>query len=163
MQNSILDDVKQYIGACVSYDVFDPNIIMEINAAFVILQQLGAGPHYPFIVEDRTATWKDFSEDQTVIALAKQIVYSRTRLTFDPPSTSFVIKVYEDRIAELEWRLRDYCNQWIPDNPEPEPDEPEEPDNPDEPVEPEEPCDHEIATKAEIDAIIDMVFAKGEH
>lgn len=152
MNHSILDDIKKYIGATISYDVFDQDILMNINAVFVILQQLGAGPSAPFVVTDSQKTWLDFSKDETIVQLSKQIMYARTRLTFDPPSTSFVIKVYEDRIAELEWRLRDYCNQWIPNNEE-EP--PEEPDAPEEPS-----CDHEVATKAEINAILGMVFSE---
>lgn len=166
--SSILDDIKKYIGTCVSYDVFDLDIQMFINSAFVVLQQLGAGPTEPFSITGPKENWSDFSTDKTVINLSQQIIYSRVRLAFDPPSTSFVIKTYEDRIQELEWRLREYCDQIVPDNlfqdskvPDCtcDPNEPEEPENPGEEIPPDvSGCDHDIATKPEIKSILDMVF-----
>ena len=40
----ILNDVKEMLGISSDDDHFDTNIIIDINTAFSILNQLGAGP-----------------------------------------------------------------------------------------------------------------------
>lgn len=153
MNDSILGDIKKLVGPFAGYDVFDPDLIMHINSEFFTLWQLGAGPKKPFSITGMDETWADFSDNPGFISACRQYIYLRVRAVFDPPSTSFVISSNENKMKELEWRIRDMCNGWIPDNIEPElPDDPETPDDPC------TPCDHEIASVSEIDTVLDMVF-----
>lgn len=108
MEQSILNDIKKLIGPSISYDVFDTDIIININAAFFTLYQLGVGPQDKvFTISDSETVWQDFCEDETVIAAVKQYVYLKTRLIFDPPTSTNVHQAYQDQVNELEWRLRE--------------------------------------------------------
>ena len=42
--DSILTSIKKILGITEEYEHFDPDIIMHINSAFMILNQLGVGP-----------------------------------------------------------------------------------------------------------------------
>ena len=58
--DSILTSIKKLLGPNEDYTHFDPDIIMHINTAFFVLNQLGVGPEDPFVIEDASATWDDF-------------------------------------------------------------------------------------------------------
>lgn len=145
MDHSILADLKQYIGTVSTYDVFDSDILMNANAAFFTLHQLGAGPPKVFTVLDAEQTWKDFSKDPSLIAAVKQYVYLKAKMVFDPASTSFVIQSHEKVLQELEWRIREYCDCNVPDN-EPGEEQPPKPFVPD------------VLTDAEAEAILNLIF-----
>lgn len=149
MNNSILADLKHYIGTVSTYDVFDADILMNANTAFFTLHQLGAGPPKPFNVINAEQTWSDFSKDPGIISAVKQYVYLKVRSVFDPPSTSFVIQSNEKVMEELEWRIREYCSGTIPDN-EAEETPPPKPFNPD------------ILTDPEAEAILNLIFGGGD-
>lgn len=108
LDGSILDEVKKYIGPSISYDVFDMDIIMNINSAFFTLYQLGVGDENGvFTINDNSSTWEDFCPNEDVIAAVKQYVYLRVKNVFDPPTSSYVLNAYDAQIKELEWRLRE--------------------------------------------------------
>jgi hypothetical protein len=102
---SILDSTKKYLGLGADYDVFDQDIMMNINSVFVTLQQLGIGPAEGFAIEDADATWDAFLGTQALLNTVKQYVFFKVRLAFDPPPTSFHIASLEKQIAELEFRM----------------------------------------------------------
>lgn len=145
MDNSILADLKHYVGTVSTYDVFDADITMNANSAFFTLHQLGAGPPKVFVLTSSEQTWNDFSKDPSLIAAVKQYVYLKVKSVFDPPSTSFVIQSNEKVIEELEWRIREYCEGNISDN-EREDEPPSKPFNPD------------VLTDAEAEAILNLIF-----
>lgn len=105
MSDSILDSIKKLIGTSVEYDVFDSDLIMHINSAFMILCQIGIGPSTPFRIYDRFSTWQDFLSDRDHFQSVIDYVYLRCKLIFDPPSSSFVLSSYKEQLNELEWRL----------------------------------------------------------
>ena len=105
MSDSILDSIKKLIGTSVEYDVFDSDLIMHINSAFMILCQIGIGPTTPFRIYDRFSTWQDFLSDRDHFQSVIDYVYLRCKLIFDPPSSSFVLSSYKEQLNELEWRL----------------------------------------------------------
>lgn len=119
MENSILKSTKKILGLETEYTVFDLDIITHINTAFSTLNQLGVGPVDGFMIEDDTAEWADFLEDETKINSVKTYVYLKVRLLFDPPTTSFAITAYEKQLSELEWRLNVHREdtQWVDPNP----------------------------------------------
>jgi hypothetical protein len=104
---SILDSVKKSLGLRADYDVFDQDVIMHINSVFMNLQQLGIGPASGFMIEDDEPTWDAFlgGNASPLLNSAKQYVYFKVRLAFDPPAMSFHIASLEKQVQELEWRL----------------------------------------------------------
>ncbi|MBO5319101.1 MAG: hypothetical protein J6B01_04745 [Ruminococcus sp.] len=105
MTDSILTSVKKLLGIPEEYTQFDLDIIIHINTVFMGLTQLGIGPEEGFSIEDDTATWEDFIEDDLRFEAVKSYVALKTRLLFDPPGGSVHMGCIEKSIAELEWRL----------------------------------------------------------
>lgn len=158
--NSILEDVKKWIGIVREYEVFDSDILMHINSAFFTLFQLGVGPRDGFVIEDSMSIWTDFSENQILVAAVKQYVMLKVRNTFDPPTSSYVLNANQSKIDELEWRLRELCSGYFDFDEEELPDDPipEEPTLPEEPSEDSCPCDCETATDEEAEEMLDKIF-----
>ena len=103
--DSILTSIKKLLGIAEEYTQFDDDIIMHINTVFLNLTQLGVGPAEGFLIEDDTADWEDFIEDDAQLQAVKSYVYLKVKLLFDPPLSSSVIESMNRMIAELEWRL----------------------------------------------------------
>lgn len=104
---SILTSIKKMLGVDENYDHFDPDIIMHINSALMVLTQLGVGPEDGFMIEDDTTTWTDYIPEITAakLNLVKSYIYLKVRLLFDPPLSSSVIESINRQIAEFEFRL----------------------------------------------------------
>lgn len=103
MEESILTSIKLLLGMTEEYTAFDPQVIMHINSAFMILNQLGVGPEEPFMIRSKDDIWSDFM-DEGDIESVKEYIYCKVRLVFDPPQGS-VIEILNKRVDELEWRL----------------------------------------------------------
>lgn len=106
MTDSILTSVKKVIGMDEDYEAFDQDIIMAINSEFAKLSQLGVGSDEAFSIEDKNATWSDFTDDTVLLGIVPQYVAISTRLTFDPPQSSFVLQALKDQAKEMEFRLQ---------------------------------------------------------
>ena len=87
---------------------------MHINAALMVLTQLGIGPSEGFLVKDSIDTWGDFLEnrgegntadDITYLGALQSYVYMKVKLMFDPPQNSFTVDSMTKLVNELEWRL----------------------------------------------------------
>ena len=105
MDESILTSIKKLLGITEDYDYFDQDIIMHINAAFMVLTQLGIGPSEGFLITDDTDTWGDFIDDSTNLGSIQSYVYMKVKLMFDPPQNSFTVDSMTKLVNELEWRL----------------------------------------------------------
>lgn len=103
MTDSILTSIKLLLGITSDYTPFDPQIIMHINSAFMILNQMGVGPDEPFMITGSNETWDEFMEEGDIESV-KEYIYCKVRLVFDPPQGS-VIEIINKRVDELEWRL----------------------------------------------------------
>lgn len=104
---SILTSMKKMLGPTIeSYNIFDADLIININSVFSTLFQLGVGPQdEPFTISDNSATWSDFIPDSAKMnSMVKSYMYLRLKLLFDPPSSGFVLDSYKAQIAEFEWR-----------------------------------------------------------
>jgi hypothetical protein len=122
MEQSILIGTKKILGLDESYTAFDHDILTHINSAFSTLNQLGVGPAVQFIIEDDTATWADFiNDDDAILNLVRSYVYLKVRLIFDPPATSYAIGALKEQIQEFEWRMNTSREDahWV----DPDPDE----------------------------------------
>lgn len=102
---SILTSIKKLLGIAEEYEHFDSDIMIHINSAFSILNQLGVGPEEGFAIKDKTAAWSDFIQDEQNIESVRSYVYLKVKLLFDPPLSSAVMESINRSINELEWRL----------------------------------------------------------
>lgn len=114
--NSILESVKTMLNIELDDTAFDTDIIFGINTAFAILQQIGVGPKEGFNVVDNTQQWQDYAEG-AMYSMVQQYVYLKTKVIFDPPTNSFLLSAYNDRINELEWRLKVTAEEIFDDTP----------------------------------------------
>lgn len=108
--DSILTSTKKLLGITEDYEHFDQDIIMHINAVFLILNQMGVGPDTPFSITDKSATWEDFSSDISKIEMVKSYMGNKVRQMFDPPQSGVVAESLKNIIAEQEWRLNVACD-----------------------------------------------------
>lgn len=106
MEESILNEIKRMLGIIdPEYVVFDTDIIVHINAAIGILNQIGIGTEGFFLINS-SQTWKDLLGTSDIgFQLIKQYVFLKTKIAFDPPTASFVLDSYNNIISNLEWRL----------------------------------------------------------
>jgi len=102
--DSILVTIKKMLGLDANYKVFDQELIVFINTALMILEQVGIGTD-GFKITGDDETWDMFLTDIDRYEGAKTYVYIRTRLAFDPPANATLHKALEDTMRELEWRL----------------------------------------------------------
>lgn len=105
MDDSILISIKKMLGMEENYNVFDTDIIIHINTIFMTLNQLGVGPSSGFKIEDDSAMWSEYIDEDSDLEAVKTYIYLKVKLLFDPPLSSSVIEVMKQSIAELEWRL----------------------------------------------------------
>ncbi len=105
MEQSILKSVKKILGIGADYTEFDHDILTYVNSAFSTLHQLGVGPNEGFAIEDDVAVWSDFIEQDPRLNQIHTYVCLKTRVLFDPPTTSYLIGALDKQIQELEWRL----------------------------------------------------------
>lgn len=104
--DSILTSVKKDLGLTEDYEHFDPDIIMDINAVFMVLNQLGVGPEEGYSISDKSAVWTDFMEAGPVLEGVKKYVSMKVKFMFDTSTmTSPMIDILSKQIAEFEWRL----------------------------------------------------------
>lgn len=109
MDESILASIRKMIGGAIlpewEQGPFDLDLIMHINMALQILNQLGVGKE-DFQIYDTDQTWREFlGRDFKNLNMVKPYVYLRVRLLFDPPASGTLMQALKEQIAELEWRL----------------------------------------------------------
>lgn len=104
--DSILVTIKKMLGIDEDYEQFDIDIITAINSGFFSLMQLGIGPPEGFSISTKTDEWVDFIGDRTDLAAIKSFLFLKTKLIFDPPSSTSLIDAIERQIKEFEWRLK---------------------------------------------------------
>lgn len=103
--DSILTSIKKLLGPSALDTVFDIDLIMNINTAFSILCQLGAGPPIGFYIKDQDAVWTDFLGESAKLEMVKTYVFLKAKLYFDPPTSAAAIDAIGRQILELEWRI----------------------------------------------------------
>lgn len=105
MSESILDSTKKILGIATDDTSFDEDVIMHINSAIAVLHQLGIGPLEAIEITDNTTQWSALLGGDARLNPAKNVIYLRTKLIFDPPATSAVLTAIQEQINQLEWRL----------------------------------------------------------
>lgn len=103
-RTSILDSTKTFCKLPAGYDVYDDELIMLINVELNTLNQAGVGV-VGFQISDNTSKWNDFlGDEETKQSLAKQFVWQRVKVKFDPPANQFVQQAILDSTNEMIWR-----------------------------------------------------------
>ena len=102
--DSILDSIKQMLGSESDDTSFERELIIYINGALMVVNQLGVGPN-GYRITSKENTWSEFMGDRTDLELVKTDVYLRTRLVFDPPQNSFLVAAIKEQITEYDWRI----------------------------------------------------------
>ena len=102
---SILDDIKKLVGINKEDLSFDNDILIHINSAFMILNQLGVGPITGFSISDSSKKWKDYLPDTEDFEAVKTYIYLKVKIIFDPPLSTTIMEALKQTISELEWRL----------------------------------------------------------
>lgn len=105
MEDSILLSIKSLLGPDSDYEVFDNDIVLFINSAIATLTQLGVGPSSGFRITGPDESWGDFLGEAEDLESVKSYIYMKTRMAFDPPTSSFVMTSFENACKEYEWRL----------------------------------------------------------
>lgn len=103
---SILGTIKKLLNIAIDYTAFDTDIIVHINSALMVLNQLGIGPPEGFFIKDEKTTWLDYIPTGKDLEAIKLSIYLRTRLAFDPPQNSFVVDSFQKQLDQIEWRLQ---------------------------------------------------------
>lgn len=104
--DSILTSTKKLLSVAKDDTAFDTDIILNINAAFFTLYQIGVGPDDGFEITDATQVWQDYlGGAKKKYNSVQQFVYISVRLIFDPPANSFVTEALKTRLDELTVRL----------------------------------------------------------
>lgn len=106
MKESILNSIKSLLGISDEDTAFDNDILVNINAAFSTLFQVGVGDKIHYFISDETTTWDDlFDKEEDLIDFIKLYTYMKVRLGFDPPTNSFVLEAIKQQMQELEYRI----------------------------------------------------------
>lgn len=122
MEESILKSIKSLLGIYDGDTAFDDDILININAVFSTLYQLGIGSdrHYSITGEDET--WNDLFENESdLVDFIKLYTYMKVRVVFDPPTNSSLLEALKNQIQEIEYRIllqadrRNYFDETILD------------------------------------------------
>lgn len=116
MSDVILTNVKQMLGLQPDYTPFDNELVMHINSALMILNQLGIGNEGFRITlksdvegEPPTSTeiWDnflgaDYTGDKEMV---RSYVATKVKLLFDPSASSVLMESNKKLADEFEFRL----------------------------------------------------------
>lgn len=105
MNESILLSIKKLLGITSDDGAFDTDIIIHINTAFSVLNQLGVGPKEGFHISGLEEMWSEFLPTPHKLDSVKTYVYLKVKNIFDPPQSASIMQAYNETIKELEWRL----------------------------------------------------------
>lgn len=111
LDNSILNDIKKCLGIPIedselgteSYNAFDLDLLLFINATFNRIKQLGVGPTDNFSISSSDETWGDFFNDEKVVEMVRAYMLLSVKMQFDPPTSSIASDAYKNMIDKYEW------------------------------------------------------------
>jgi hypothetical protein len=107
--SKLLLSVKELLGIPAEALEFDGQIVTYINMAIGTLTQVGFGDP-SFLVTKTEGSIEDFiPDDEAIRGMALIYIYTKVRLLFDPPSSSFVLEALKASITEYEWRLQTHA------------------------------------------------------
>jgi len=105
LNESILATIKKMLGLGTEYAPFDTDIIVMINSALMTLTQANVGPSTGFRITGMNELWSDFLTNEVMLEGAKQYIYMKVKMVFDPPSSGTVMEALKSQSEETLWRL----------------------------------------------------------
>lgn len=106
VNESILTSVKKVVGMTDDYTPFDEPIIMAINSALGIVEQIIDVPTPGFKISDKTSKWVDFlGSNEKRFEFAKTYVCEWVVKIFDPPASTTRLQALNEDMNEMAWRL----------------------------------------------------------
>ena len=105
IDNSILLSIKKLLGLTASDTSFDTDVIIHINTAFMVLNELGVGPEDGYSIKSSEDNWTDFIDDEEHLDAIKTYIYLKVKQVFDPPQHGPTQEALQENIREYEWRL----------------------------------------------------------
>ena len=105
MEHSILDDIKTLLNVADGDTSFDDELILHINAVFLVLNQIGVGPESIYAIHSSLETWNDFFDDTDKLEAVKMYMSMKVKMAWDPPMSSTIMEVMKNTISEYEFRL----------------------------------------------------------
>lgn len=104
--DSILNTVKKSLGLSEDYYVYDEELIMHINTALGILNQIGVGPESGYSISDSTNTWSELLGESNNLEMVKSYISLKVKRVFDSSSYSSSYQTaMDEQIKELESRI----------------------------------------------------------
>lgn len=104
MNESILISIKKMLGLDEDYTAFDAEITAHINAALMELAQLGVVKE-DYEIQDSGNIWAECVVSCSGLEAIRTCIYLKTRILFDPPTSSALMDTLNRTIDRLEWRL----------------------------------------------------------
>ena len=130
LDQSILSSIKQMLGITDSTPAFDEELISHINSTFTILNQLDVGSDDGYMISGYRETWREFCNDIRLSSMVREFIYLKVKMIFDPPASSVVADAFNQRTAEIEWRINVQAERLAAlANSESEPEPDDEPDD----------------------------------
>ena len=108
--DSILTSIKKLMGLTEEYDAFDQDILILINSVLFELEQIGVKAKDGFSLTDKTVVWSDYSDDDRLLNVLKPYIYMKTKIAFDPPTSSGALDSMNRIIDRFEWRINLYAD-----------------------------------------------------
>lgn len=105
METSILKTIRSMLDMDPDDEVYNTDLMVHINSSIMVLCQIGIGPKDGFRISGIAETWNELLGDSKMLESAKEYIYLRTKIGFDPPATSFVMEAMKTMTSELEVRL----------------------------------------------------------
>ena len=105
METSILNTIKKQLGIEKEVTHFDEELIVLINANLLSITQLGIGPKNGFMITGEGTSWEGLIDNRVDYEAVKTLLYMKVKLSFDPPSNSFLLESIQRMIEELSWRI----------------------------------------------------------
>ena len=105
IKSSILLAIKKLLNVPADLDHFDQDLLIHINSALSVVNQLGLGPSEGLVIAGPEETWAQLKLDSTKIELVKTYIYLKVKSVFDPRTIGAVSQSLEKNISEIEWRI----------------------------------------------------------
>lgn len=105
VSESILTSIKKQLMIDQDYTYYDPDIILNVNTAFNVLNQLGCGPEDGFEIKDDSTTWEEYTNNNKCLNMVKSYIFIYCKIVFDPPTSSFALDALKEQLKELTFRI----------------------------------------------------------
>lgn len=105
MKDKILESIKDLLGINSEDEAFDNDVLVNINAVFSTLYQLGVGSEAHYVVLTGDETWDEVFEQKDLIDFIKLYTYMKVRVIFDPPTNSSILQALTEQMKEVEYRI----------------------------------------------------------